>query len=166
MTDVTPLTAEECPHIDVTTFGSAETGPLLWACDECKRRFYPACQVCVDVGHRNIEHPEATARSKTRCDFDCERCRLARLTDGSIAAVIEAEAAATEQEGLDLDRRLIDTTPRIGELIETIELEIDMHNPVGWNYECDCGDQIAGETFNRHVSKMVDYRLTATDGDA
>ena len=64
------------------------------------------------------------------------------------------------------ETRLIDTKPKIGALTETIELEIDMHNPVGPNYECDCGDQIKGETFNHHVAALVDYRLTATDGDA
>lgn len=73
----------------------------------------------------------------------------------------EAEAAHREPDG-----RLIDTRPKIGDLVETIELEIGMHNPVGAMYECDCGDQIKGETFNHHVAAALDYRLTATDGDA
>ena len=63
------------------------------------------------------------------------------------------------------DERLIDTHPALGGLVETIELELGLHNP-GANWECDCGDQIEGETFDHHVAGMIDYRLTATDGDA
>lgn len=50
-----------CAHIVITTFGDGENGPSLWACEDCRLRFYPACRTCVDVGHRNIEHPAALA---------------------------------------------------------------------------------------------------------
>lgn len=59
-----------------------------------------------------------------------------------------------------------DQPVKLGALTDDIELELDMHNPVGPNSECDCGDQLPGETFNHHVAKAVDYRLTVTDGDA
>ena len=59
----------DCAHVLVETFGDGENGPSLWACADCRLRFYPACRTCVDVGHRNIEHPDA-ARSATPSSED------------------------------------------------------------------------------------------------
>ena len=60
----TPLTPEQCAHVVVTTYGDGESGPRLWACADCSLRFYPACSVCVDVGHRNIDHPLAARETQ------------------------------------------------------------------------------------------------------
>lgn len=78
---------------------------------------------------------------------------------------IEREDAATLRSTSRNNERLIDTHPAMSGLAELVQLELNNHNP-GANWVCDCGDQIKGETFNRHVASMVDYRLTATDGDA
>jgi hypothetical protein len=66
-----PRDPETCAHIVITTFGDGENGPSLWACADCRLRFYPACRTCVDVGHRNIEHP--AARSATPSSEDWSR---------------------------------------------------------------------------------------------
>lgn len=29
----------------------------VWACEDCRVRFYPACASCVDIGHRDGVHP-------------------------------------------------------------------------------------------------------------
>lgn len=63
------------------------------------------------------------------------------------------------------EQRLVDTKPKLGGLVELIELELGLHNPGGPNWRCDCGDQLDGEDYNHHVATMVDYRLLATDGD-
>lgn len=61
-----PRTAAEdgCRHNTVTTFFGPDAEPKLrmWACADCNRRFYPACPVCVSVGHRGEDH-EAAADS-------------------------------------------------------------------------------------------------------
>jgi len=45
-----------CRHPYITVFAE-ENGPLrMWACSECKIRFYPACEICVTIGHRNEVH--------------------------------------------------------------------------------------------------------------
>lgn len=28
----------------------------MWACNDCNIRFYPACPICIDVGHRSENH--------------------------------------------------------------------------------------------------------------
>jgi hypothetical protein len=51
----------DCPHDSITVYREADHGPMrMWACADCHRRFYPACPVCVDVGHRNEAHVEVT----------------------------------------------------------------------------------------------------------
>lgn len=66
MPDPTP-----CAHERITT-ASAEGLPSLWYCDDCRRRFYPACETCVDVGHRNETHPQSSPEAGLR-----ERIRAA-----------------------------------------------------------------------------------------
>jgi hypothetical protein len=63
-----PRDPETCAHIVITTFGDGENGPSLWACADCRLRFYPACRTCVDVGHRNIEHPDPIPATEERSE--------------------------------------------------------------------------------------------------
>lgn len=51
------MTSEECRHSTITTHTAVEGDIRLWACADCRLRFYPACSICVDVGHRSGEHP-------------------------------------------------------------------------------------------------------------
>ena len=44
-----------CLHPHVTRFQTEGGEVRLWACDDCKRRFYPACPECVTIGHRDEE---------------------------------------------------------------------------------------------------------------
>jgi hypothetical protein len=47
-----------CRHPYITVFAE-ENGPhRMWACDACNIRFYPACEVCVSIGHRGEVHVE------------------------------------------------------------------------------------------------------------
>jgi hypothetical protein len=42
-------------------------GPIrMWACSDCRIRFYPACKVCVSVGHRGEEHVEDEDAARLR----------------------------------------------------------------------------------------------------
>lgn len=41
----------DCDHDDLVTFRGG--GSRFWACGNCSLRFYPACRLCVTVGHRN-----------------------------------------------------------------------------------------------------------------
>jgi hypothetical protein len=45
-----------CRHDTIVTWGTPDN--RLWACAACSRRFYPACETCVDAGHRNETHPD------------------------------------------------------------------------------------------------------------
>jgi hypothetical protein len=69
--DTTPTERAQpaaCEHRVIVTFGGGEPDiPRIWACSECRVRFYPACPTCVDVGHRNVVHPldaERAARAE------------------------------------------------------------------------------------------------------
>ena len=45
-----------CRHPYITVFAE-ENGPLrMWACSDCNIRFYPACEICVTIGHRSEIH--------------------------------------------------------------------------------------------------------------
>jgi len=47
---------DTCRHPHITVYAE-EDGPLrMWACSDCNIRFYPACEICISVGHRNEEH--------------------------------------------------------------------------------------------------------------
>jgi hypothetical protein len=47
----------DCGHLTIQTYTDAVTGEAhIWACADCKRRFYPACETCVSIGHRNEVH--------------------------------------------------------------------------------------------------------------
>ena len=50
-----------CGHDRIVTYRGG--GVSIWACAGCSLRFYPACRTCVDVGHRNVEHPAADPTS-------------------------------------------------------------------------------------------------------
>lgn len=66
-------TEPECRHWSIVTWRADREfgeGPRLWACEDCGRRFYPACPTCVTVGHRNEAHAEAAAAAGT---LDVER---------------------------------------------------------------------------------------------
>lgn len=69
---------EACVHrrIDVLVAIQADGMPGMWACHDCKLRFYPACRTCVDVGHRNVVHPAAT-RESAGVGLDDELMKLA-----------------------------------------------------------------------------------------
>lgn len=54
-----PVNQATCDHHWVQTWSGNRAG-RLWACGDCKLRFYPACRTCVEVGHRNVDHPPAT----------------------------------------------------------------------------------------------------------
>ena len=51
-----------CAHERITT-ASADGLPSLWYCDDCRRRFYPACETCVDIGHRRETHVQPAPES-------------------------------------------------------------------------------------------------------
>ena len=46
----------DCLH-DVVWSHVSEQDPTIriWACGNCQRRFYPACPICVDNGHRRAD---------------------------------------------------------------------------------------------------------------
>jgi hypothetical protein len=48
--------ADECSHPSVLRLTSGDGAARLWGCDDCGRRFYPACPTCVTVGHRGERH--------------------------------------------------------------------------------------------------------------
>jgi len=50
---------EECGHPEVDRYTTIEGKARLWACNDCKLRFYPACPQCRVNGHRDERHPEA-----------------------------------------------------------------------------------------------------------
>lgn len=82
-----PLTLE-CGHPRVLRWADESGEVRLWACEDCRRRFYPACPECVDVGHRDETHPDA-ARA---------------VPSGLDAAWAEAEAALPEGWRLTVQR--------------------------------------------------------------
>lgn len=51
----------DCAHLVVVGHYAlrhyAQSGLRLWACQDCRLRFYPACSVCVTEGHRGEAHP-------------------------------------------------------------------------------------------------------------
>jgi len=59
----------DCEHNVIVTFrGELHGLPAdgsMWACSECRRRFYPVCPTCVDVGHRNVVHPDSSQPTPT-----------------------------------------------------------------------------------------------------
>lgn len=43
---------KQCAHWHVETYRNDKHGIGFWACFNCKLRFYPACNICITVGHR------------------------------------------------------------------------------------------------------------------
>jgi hypothetical protein len=78
----------DCAHVLVETFGDGENGPSLWACADCRLRFYPACRTCVDVGHRNIEHPDPTPATEERSEPASDR-RISTEPEGLLGGLDE-----------------------------------------------------------------------------
>lgn len=83
MTDPTaPQTAVEaagetaCEHRDITRWATADGAAVAWACADCRIRFYPACPECVDVGHRNVEHPVRAIRAESSAETERLRAEL------------------------------------------------------------------------------------------
>lgn len=62
MTD-TPAAPATCWHPSIHVSRNEEHDITVWACEDCRRRFYPACEQCVSIGHRegHGEHIEARA---------------------------------------------------------------------------------------------------------
>jgi hypothetical protein len=54
------MPAETCRHPLIERYRNEGADISMWACTDCKRRFYPACEECVVVGHRegHGEHKE------------------------------------------------------------------------------------------------------------
>ncbi len=55
---------QDCEHSEITTYrlgpeASEAAGQVaMWACASCGRRFYPACEICITVGHRGVVHED------------------------------------------------------------------------------------------------------------
>jgi hypothetical protein len=87
----------ECRHPAITVFMEEGGGPIrMWACSDCRIRFYPACKVCVSVGHRGEEHVE---------DEDAARLRK----------IEEAARALADTEGIDMDAEMEALRAALGE---------------------------------------------------
>lgn len=77
----------QCRHNSIMTWGDHE-GNRMWSCSDCNRRMYPACLVCIDVGHRNEAHPEPSDEENAwesffpdwtkRHPFTCGECSWGR----------------------------------------------------------------------------------------
>lgn len=57
MTDHPTTEAQSCLHPSIRGMYAEKDGEIvvaMWACDnpDCSRRFYPACEKCITVGHR------------------------------------------------------------------------------------------------------------------
>ena len=61
-----PDSSATCNHGAIDTWSGNLAG-RLWACSECKVRFYPACRTCVDIGHRNVDHVRVARPSTMSC---------------------------------------------------------------------------------------------------
>ncbi len=82
---------EGCRHGSIVTYAISDGGnERIWACADCMLRFYPACRVCVDVGHRNEEHVGRSWREASReliangddeCHPGCDLCQVLNESD-------------------------------------------------------------------------------------
>lgn len=52
---------QHCEHRDVTTYSTSDGSMRMWACVDCRRRFYPACSICVSIAHRDDHESDALA---------------------------------------------------------------------------------------------------------
>jgi len=53
MTDRPPVSGEPtCRHPYIERHRNEQYDLTMWSCGICARRFYPACEKCVSVGHR------------------------------------------------------------------------------------------------------------------
>lgn len=75
------MTDPLCRHDIIVTWGDPDN--RLWACTACARRMYPACETCVDVGHRNETH-------------------VARADTAALAAAARAVVGAWDNDDLSL----------------------------------------------------------------
>jgi hypothetical protein len=57
----------ECPHPSILRF-VGDNVPSMWACASCSLRFYPACPICVSVGHRFGHTAEAEQQHHAEVD--------------------------------------------------------------------------------------------------
>jgi hypothetical protein len=69
------MSPTDCRHDTIVTWGTPDN--RLWACASCSRLMYPACETCVDVGHRNETHSDREVEARQQ-----ERERLASLVEG------------------------------------------------------------------------------------
>lgn len=61
MTDTPAPTT--CWHPSIHVSRNEEHDITVWACEDCRRRFYPACEQCVSIGHREGHGEHIEARS-------------------------------------------------------------------------------------------------------
>ncbi len=105
MTDPTPAVEtpstwpdSACRHPRVSRWSVDGGEPRLWSCDECKRRFYPACPVCVDVGHG--------FRPSSKSD-PAECYTLLDMADGLLALLSDrGHSVGTLSDAMATDRQL------------------------------------------------------------
>ena len=87
----------ECRHLSIQTYTFDEGEPALWACNDCRLRFYPACKKCISVGHRGVEHITLDEGvDGVDCDWDERgKCRCLAATPAPLA-----ECCYTRSAGL------------------------------------------------------------------
>ena len=98
-----------CAHERITT-ASADGLPSLWYCDDCRRRFYPACETCVDIGHRKTHAtpaPDPAAVAAWLSEDDRLARALRRVPD-----VIRFDGDLYDDTAAAIIRALTDPTTR------------------------------------------------------
>jgi len=87
----------ECRHLSIQTYTFDEGEPALWACNDCRLRFYPACKKCISVGHRGVEHITLDEGvDGVDCDWDERgKCRCLAATPAPLLAKVESSDQAT-----------------------------------------------------------------------
>ena len=95
----------ECRHPYIERHRNEQHDITMWSCDDCHRRFYPACEKCVSVGHRegHGEHIEAEAARGAAPRAECHgQCDNEWLTHDDPECPL-FEGAAPRAEGLDAE---------------------------------------------------------------
>ena len=89
----------ECRHLSIHTSRNEEHDITLWACDDCQRRFYPACEQCVSIGHRggHAEHPAAI-------ESEAQRLTVERLQEAE-TLLADAQPNGLEMSPVEWQKR-------------------------------------------------------------
>ncbi len=86
-----------CRHDSITVYHDIDGGPgRMWACAGCGVRLYPACRICIDVGHRGEEHVEPA--------LDVERQPAAHVWVGGHGVATGGSVLPPAAPALDEDR--------------------------------------------------------------